>query len=91
MPPRSLKSLIASVAFPAFILGHDPTHRIICVSYSFGAGQVYFPERASWLADLEAGLFALPGSRHDDQCDSVSQAPNDERSNSLAVFMKAYG
>jgi hypothetical protein len=24
MQPRSLKSLIASVAFPAFILGHDP-------------------------------------------------------------------
>ena len=32
MPPRSLKSVTASVAFPAFILGHDPTRRIICVS-----------------------------------------------------------
>ena len=34
MPPRSLKSMAASVAFPAFVLGHDPTRRIICVSYS---------------------------------------------------------
>src|SRR5262245_61218521 len=34
MPPRSLKSIAASVAFPAFVLGHDPTRRIICVSYS---------------------------------------------------------
>src|SRR5271166_5216888 len=34
MPPRSLKSIMASVAFPAFILGLDPTRRIICVSYS---------------------------------------------------------
>src|SRR5262249_1309098 len=34
MPPRSLKSITASVAFPAFLLGHDPTKRIICVSYS---------------------------------------------------------
>jgi hypothetical protein len=33
-PPRSLKSIIASVAFPAFLLGHDPSRRIICVSYS---------------------------------------------------------
>ena len=33
MPPRSLKSIAASVAFPAFVLGHDPTRRIICVSY----------------------------------------------------------
>jgi hypothetical protein len=34
MPPRSLKSIAASVALPAFILGHDPTRRIVCVSYS---------------------------------------------------------
>jgi hypothetical protein len=34
MPPRSLKSMTASVAFPALVLGHDPTRRIICVSYS---------------------------------------------------------
>ena len=34
MPPRSLKSIAASVAFPAFVLGLDPTSRIICVSYS---------------------------------------------------------
>jgi hypothetical protein len=34
LPPRSLKSIMASVAFPAFLLGHDRTQRIICVSYS---------------------------------------------------------
>jgi hypothetical protein len=34
MPPRSLKSMTTSVAFPAFVLGHDPTQRIICASYS---------------------------------------------------------
>lgn len=34
MPPRSLKSITASVAFPAFLLGHDPTMRIVCVSYA---------------------------------------------------------
>jgi predicted phage terminase large subunit-like protein len=32
-PPRSLKSLCASIAFPAFLLGHDPTAQIICASY----------------------------------------------------------
>jgi hypothetical protein len=36
VPPRSLKSICASVAFPAFVLGHDPTRRIIEVSYSEG-------------------------------------------------------
>lgn len=34
VPPRSLKSLCTSVAFPAWILGRDPSARIICVSYS---------------------------------------------------------
>ncbi|HZZ79820.1 MAG TPA: terminase, partial [Gemmataceae bacterium] len=33
VPPRTMKSQMASVAFPAFWLGHDPTKRIICVSY----------------------------------------------------------
>ena len=34
VPPRHLKSIIYSVALPAFLLGLDPTKRIVCVSYS---------------------------------------------------------
>ena len=34
VPPRSLKSLIISVALPAFVLGRDPSRRIVCISYS---------------------------------------------------------
>jgi len=34
LPPRYLKSFIVSVVLPAFILGMDPTAKIICVSYS---------------------------------------------------------
>ena len=33
-PPRSLKSLLVSVAWVAFRLGHEPTHKFICASYS---------------------------------------------------------
>jgi predicted phage terminase large subunit-like protein len=33
IPPRSLKSHCASVAFPAYLLGHDPSCKIICASY----------------------------------------------------------
>ena len=33
MPPRMGKSIIASVAFPAWCLGHDPTKKIMCLSY----------------------------------------------------------
>jgi predicted phage terminase large subunit-like protein len=34
LPPRSGKSICASVAFPAWVLGRDPSKRIICASYS---------------------------------------------------------
>jgi|SRR5215472_634764 len=34
LDPRSLKSIAASVALPAWLLGHDPSCRIITVSYS---------------------------------------------------------
>jgi predicted phage terminase large subunit-like protein len=34
LPPRSLKSFIVSVAWPAFLLGLDPSLRIVCVSYT---------------------------------------------------------
>src|SRR5690349_3177077 len=33
LPPRYLKSIMVSVAFPAYLLGHDPHRRIICLSY----------------------------------------------------------
>ena len=33
LPPRTLKSHAASVAFPAWLLGHDASRQIICVSY----------------------------------------------------------
>jgi hypothetical protein len=34
VPPRYLKSHLASVAFPAWCLGHDPSLQILCVSYA---------------------------------------------------------
>jgi len=33
VPPRSLKSHGATVAFPAYVLGHHPSAEIICASY----------------------------------------------------------
>ena len=32
VPPRSLKSLTASVAFPAWLLGHNPSIKIVSAS-----------------------------------------------------------
>src|SRR6202030_755081 len=33
-PPRSLKSICVSVAYVAWLLGHDPTRCVVVVSYS---------------------------------------------------------
>ena len=52
----------------------DKVSRMAVASAKFEAGQVFLPERAPWLPDLETELFAFPGSKHDDQCDSISQA-----------------
>ena len=52
----------------------DKISRMAVASAKFEAGQVFLPDRAPWLRDFEDELFAFPGGRHDDQCDSVSQA-----------------
>jgi predicted phage terminase large subunit-like protein len=62
VPPRSLKSICASVAFAAFVLGHDPTRRIICVSYAEGLARKHANDcRAVMRSPLYRRLF--PGTR----------------------------
>ena len=62
VPPRSLKSNCASVAFPAFIHGHDPSKRIICVSYSESLARKHANDcRALMRSSLYSRLF--PGTR----------------------------
>jgi predicted phage terminase large subunit-like protein len=52
----------------------DKVTRMAVASAKFQAGQVFLPEHAHWLPDLESELFAFPAGKHDDQCDSISQA-----------------
>jgi predicted phage terminase large subunit-like protein len=61
----------------AVIADGNKSTRMSVVSAKFESGLVYLPESALWLPDFEAELFAFPGSRYDDQCDSVSQALSD--------------
>ena len=69
----------------------DKVARMAIASSKFEAGNVYLPESAPWLGDLEAELFAFPGARHDDQCDSISQAINSERVEFWTTYIRAYG
>jgi predicted phage terminase large subunit-like protein len=43
------------------------------VSPMIEGGQVYLPERASWLPDYEKELIGFPNAKYDDQVDSTSQ------------------
>ena len=69
VPPRSLKSICASVALPAFVLGHDPTRRIICVSYAEKLARKHANDcRAVMRSTLYGRLF--PGTRISDSKDT---------------------
>ena len=66
LPPRSLKSIIVSVALPAWLLGHDPTKEIICASYGQElADQLSSDCRRVMLAPWYRRLF--PATRLDKQ------------------------
>jgi predicted phage terminase large subunit-like protein len=67
LPPRGLKSMLVSVAFPAFLLGHDPRTRIIVASYGadlagkFGA-DTRTVMQSRWYLDLFSGARLLGGT-----------------------------
>ena len=72
VPPRSLKSLFASIALPAFVLGHDPTRKLICVSY---AGELAVAHANSFRAIVNTRWYQdlFPGMRVDPRKDTETE------------------
>ena len=62
--PRHLKSLCASVLFPAFLLGLDPTRKIVVVSYGSDLARDH-AETFRRLLESEAFRRLFPGTRLD--------------------------
>ncbi|AML51914.1 hypothetical protein RC74_12135 [Falsihalocynthiibacter arcticus] len=84
MPPRSAKSISASVAFPAFVHGHNPTTKIIAVSYAQNlAAKLHNDYRtvisSPWYKDL------FPGTRVDPRKDTEHEVRLTERGNRFAT------
>jgi predicted phage terminase large subunit-like protein len=81
LPPRHLKSTIVSVAFPAFVLGHDPTQRIIVISY---ANELSFKHARDFRAIVESPWYrrVFPKMR-------IRRATDDEVTTTLKGFRKA--
>jgi len=58
LPPRALKSTIASIAFPALILGQDPSKKILVASYGQDlAAKLSRDFRALTQSEMFRGLF----------------------------------
>ena len=54
--------------------GADKTMRLHACSHLFDAGRIFLPEKAPWLDVYIAELLGFPGTAHDDQVDSTTQA-----------------
>jgi len=66
VPPRSLKSVTASIAFVAWALGRNPSHQIICASYGQDlADKLALDTRSVMQSDWYRRVFGniLDGSR----------------------------
>lgn len=72
MPPRGGKSELASIRFPAWHLGHAPTHEIINVGYNLDLPMVFSRRVRELLRDpLYKGLF--PGTQLDPESQSIEK------------------
>jgi predicted phage terminase large subunit-like protein len=84
IPPRNLKSICASVALPAFLLGRDPTKKIICVSYSDDLATKFSNDcRAVMRADWYRKTF--PRTRIDRAKDTETEVRTTKRGYRLAT------
>jgi predicted phage terminase large subunit-like protein len=54
--------------------GADKVMRLHACSDRFESGRVLLPQEAPWLDDYITELISFPGSKHDDQVDSTTQA-----------------
>jgi len=56
------------------LAGNDKVMRLYSQTAEFESGNVLLPKHAPWLSEYVTELLAFPGSKHDDQVDSTTQA-----------------
>jgi predicted phage terminase large subunit-like protein len=84
IPPRHLKSICASVALPAYLLGQNPAQKVICVSYTDDLATKFANDcRAVMRADWYQRIF--PKTRIDKAKDTESEVRTTERGYRLAT------
>lgn len=94
VPPRYMKSIICSVALPAFLLGHDPKTNIICVSYSDELATKFANDcRNVMLSDWYCELFPMTHIRQTQRIvnDFRTTRNGGRRSTSIGGPLTGYG
>jgi predicted phage terminase large subunit-like protein len=67
----------------------DKIVRLFAQSHHFESGKVFLPSSAPWIDEYRRELTSFPGSKHDDQVDSTTQALHYmSKNNSLKVWAK---
>ena len=84
IPPRHLKTIVTSVALPAWVLGHDPTRKIICVSYAQDLAIKHGNDcRAVMTSDWYRRLF--PGTKIDAAKNTETELMTTQRGSRLST------
>ena len=72
--------------------GADKVMRLHACSDRFEGGRVFLPRNAPWLDEYVTELVGFPGTKHDDQVDSTTQALDYLREPDLvATYIAAFG
>ena len=87
MPPRHLKSIAASIVLPAWILGRDPTKRIVCVSYSHDLAQS-FSHKCRSLMQEPFYRACFPALQFDPKKNSITEFHTTKKGFRLATSMQ---
>lgn len=67
---------------------YDKETRLISVSNLIENGHCLFPEdNQDWWFDFEQELLRFPKTKHDDQCDALSQALNEKVSSGIPYIV----
>lgn len=84
LPPRSLKSMIVSVSMPAYLLGHNPSAKIVCVSY---ASELALDLARKSRALMETDFYrrAFPDTRLSSERDSAAEFMTTKRGHRIAT------
>jgi predicted phage terminase large subunit-like protein len=84
LPPRSLKSTIASVAFPAYLLGHNPSAKLICLSYASDLS-FDFARKCRALMNSQFYRDLFPGTMISSERDSVADFVTTQRGHRIST------